>query len=166
MRKRELELENEILSAARKAVEDEAIFTSELRGQKIQYEKEYKDYIAQQRQQEADRQIEMDRLYLEDQKREWEQRDEIQKAQRKARQSLLQDVLQTREKQLQFRETSRKEEEEENRKERARMIEVSLSFMATGYRWQGSTKASIDFEMRRLLSTHFNVDAIDSRCMP
>jgi len=123
MRKRELELENEILSAARKAVEDEAIFTSELRGQKIQYEKEYKDYIAQQRQQEADRQAEMDRLYLEDQKREWEQRDEIQKAQRKARQSLLQDVLQTREKQLQFRETLRKEEEEENRKERARMIE-------------------------------------------
>jgi len=121
-RKTELDIENKILSDARKAVEDEAIFTSQLRGQKIQYEKGYKDYIAQQRQHEADRQTEMDRLYMEDQKREWEQRDEIQKAQKKARQSLLEDVLHTREKQLQFREMTRKEEEEENRKERARII--------------------------------------------
>ena len=81
----EYDLEKKILSEASRALDDEATFTAELRDQRIQYEKEYREYIAQQRKEEAERDAEIDRLYMEDQRREWKLRDKKQIEQNQVR---------------------------------------------------------------------------------
>jgi len=53
----EIELEHKILNEASRALGDEALFTAELRDHRIQYENEYRQYIAQQRKEEVKIQI-------------------------------------------------------------------------------------------------------------
>jgi hypothetical protein len=53
MKEEEYKLEKEILNEASKALDDEATFTTELKDQRAQYENEYRNYIAQQRQEEV-----------------------------------------------------------------------------------------------------------------
>merc|ERR1711915_1091779 len=52
LKQAEIDLEHEILNEASRALDDEATFTAELRDQRIKYENEYRDYIAQQRKEE------------------------------------------------------------------------------------------------------------------
>jgi len=127
----EYDLEKKILSEASRALDDEATFTAELRDQRIQYEKEYREYIAQQRKEEAERDAEIDRLYMEDQRREWKLRDKKQIEQNQARANLMRDVYATRDAQLAENEANRKAAIEADREERNRILSDVENFRQT-----------------------------------
>jgi hypothetical protein len=118
----EYELEHKILNEASRALDDEGTFRTELKDQLIKYENDYRHYIRQQRLEEAEREKEFDRLYMEDQKREWELRDRKQRQQNQARANLMKEVLSTRDNQLANKEAARKAGIEADKEERNRIL--------------------------------------------
>lgn len=121
-KKEEIKLDAKIVKEASKALDDENHFAAELRDQRISYEKEYREYLRQLRQDEAEREAEIDRLYIEDQRREWEMKSAKQRDQNAARSKLLSEVMQIREQQLNHKAAIRKEEIEAKREERGRVM--------------------------------------------
>lgn len=127
----EIELEHKILNEASRALDDEATFTAELRDQRILYENDYRQYIAEQRKEEEEREAEFDRLYMEDQKREWQLRDKKQRAQNEARANLMKSVYRTRDNQLADKEAARRAGIEADKEERNRILADVDNFRQT-----------------------------------
>lgn len=117
----EIDLDTKIVSEASKALDDENHFAAEIREQRIIYENEYREYLKQLRQEEADREAEIDALYMEDQRREWAMKSAKQRDQNAARSKLLSEVMQIREQQLEHKASVRKAEIEATREERERV---------------------------------------------
>jgi len=147
MKQAEYDLEHAILNEASRALDDEATFTAELRDQRISYEKEYREYIAQQRKEEAEREAEFDRLYMEDQKREWQLRDKKQRQQNQARANLMKEVYSIRDGQLAENESSRRAAIEADREERNRILSDVENFRQTeAERLRGIAKLNRSFQ--------------------
>jgi len=128
LKEEEQQLEKKILDEASRALNDEQTFTAELREQRIQYENQYREYIRQLRQEEAERERQLDYHYMEDQRREWELKDEKQRQANEARAALMARVYQIRDEQIKFKEAERKAEYEESQEERNRIIHDVTSF--------------------------------------
>jgi len=138
LKEEEQQLEKKILEEASRALTDEKTFTAELREQRIQYENQYREYIRQLRLEEIEREKELDRHYMEDQRREWELRDEKQRKQNEARAALLKRVYEIRDEQIKFREQQHQQEIEDSQDERNRILKDVEDFkVAEGRRHQG-----------------------------
>lgn len=131
MKHAEYELEHKILNEASRALDDEANFTTELRDKRIQYENEYREYIQQQRKEEAEREADFDKLYMEDQKREWQLRDTKQRQQNQARANLMKEVYSIRDNQLADKEATRRAEIEADKEERNNILANVQNFRQT-----------------------------------
>jgi len=131
LKQAEIDLEHKILNEASRALDDEATFTAELRDQRIKYENEYRDYIAQQKKEEAEREAELDRLYMEDQKREWQLRDQKQRQQDDARRNLLRQVLDIRGNQIEQKDADRNAQKLADKQERNSILADVDSFRAS-----------------------------------
>merc|ERR1712147_561654 len=128
LKEEEQQLEKKILDEASRALNDEQTFTAELREQRIQYENQYREYIRQLRAEEAERERQLDYHYMEDQRREWELKDEKQRQANEARHALMMRVYQIRGDQIKFKEAERQAEIEESQEERNRILHDVTSF--------------------------------------